>query len=149
MISHDIDGDAERDPQEELCNAVSSDNQTDHGRCYGEREEIGRQERNVDVLREPEGSRNGAQERLPGMGVRLTVNIVMFQQNISSYHILLPRSYVRLRDCIRGSISLFPPLSVLSRSQPRSREAEVVPLDQAGKQGKLEFIENIVEPRMG
>ena len=99
MISDDIDGDAKRDPQEELCNAVSPDNQTDHSRCYREREEIGRQERNVDVLREPEGSRNGAQERLSGMGVRLTVNLVMFQQNISSYHILLPTSYAHLRHC--------------------------------------------------
>ena len=82
MISHDIDGDAKRDPQEELCNAVSSDNQTDHGRCERERQEVRRQERNVDVLREPEGSRNGAQERLSGMGVRLTVNIATLQHDL-------------------------------------------------------------------
>ena len=108
MISHDIDGDAERDPQDELCNAVSSDDQTDHGRCHREREEVGRQERNVDVLREPEEGRNGAQERLCGVGVRVTMKIAAFQQNISSYHILLPRSYVRFRDRTPWFVDVIP-----------------------------------------
>jgi len=83
-----IDGDAERDPQDELCNAVSADYQADHGRCHGEREEVGRQERDIDVLREPEETRNSAQECLFGAGMRLRVNIATFQQNVSGYHIL-------------------------------------------------------------
>ena len=89
MISYDVDGDTERDPQDELRNAVSSDYQADRGRCHGEREEVGRQERDVDVLREPEETRNSAQECLSGAGVRLRVNIATFQQNVSTYHNLL------------------------------------------------------------
>ena len=98
MISHDIYSDAERDPQDELCNTVSSDNQTDHGPCHREREEVGRQERNVDVLCEPEESRNGAKEGLSGSDIRFTIKLAIVQQNISSYHILLPKSYVLNKD---------------------------------------------------
>jgi len=94
VISYDVDGDAERDPQDELCNAVSSDYQADRSRCHGEREEVGRQERDVDVLREPEESCDSAQECLSGADMRLTVNIATFQQNVSTYHNLPKRSYL-------------------------------------------------------
>ena len=94
MIPHDVDGDAEGDPENELCNAVSSDDQADRGRRHGEREEVGCQERNVDVLGEPEESGDRAQERFLGLHVSFAFKIVARQQNTSSYHILLPRSYV-------------------------------------------------------
>jgi hypothetical protein len=98
VIPDDIDGNAEGDPEDELCDAVSPDDQADHGRCHGEREEVGRQERNVDVLGEPEENGNGAQERFSGPGVGFAKRIAMIQQDISSYHILLPGSYVASRD---------------------------------------------------
>ena len=96
MIPHDVDGDAEGDPENELCNTVSSDDQADRGSRYGECEEVRCQERNVDVLGEPEESGDGAQERFLGLHVSFGVRVVVAcQQNTSSYHILLPRSYVR------------------------------------------------------
>ena len=95
MISHDINGDAQRYPQDELCNTIRSHDEADHCPCHRERKKVGRQERDVDVLGEPEESRNSAQERLSGESLGLLVMMAFFQQNMSGCHILPPRSCVR------------------------------------------------------